>query len=533
MNLITDPVLGVAEQILKRYAAQLPRDRKWNTPGDLACALDPTTVQTPALRKLDEELKRLMDEPAVDKLMISMPPQEGKSVRVSHYFPLWLLQHNPELRIAIVSYTDEMARRHGAEIKLDVEQFNGQESTIDLGIQLRADSRAAGRWKIQGHRGGIYCVGISGSLTGKEVDILIIDDPIKNLEDAQSEKYRARARNFWQAVAIPRLGPGSKCAIIQTRWHEEDLSGWLLKNEPGQWKVINISAQAENEADPLGRRPGEFMVSARGQRKWETIRQNVGSYVWAALYQGHPAPTAGGLFKRADMRFWAPLRRDVTRHGLMRGQRVDLGGQVVYLDDCWRFLTVDLAASTKTSADWTVAGAWAITPDGDLVLLGGIRVHVEEKNHWKVIKPLYDLNKVDVLYVESRMFGTTIVYEAGRAGIQVQELKADTDKFTRAIPASVRMENGRIWLPTVDCMSDIEVWINELIAFPNASHDDCVDVIAYAARVVAANWLGQADSTSGSRQKKMQSDTEMEISQAFQSAIGQQANGMDFSNTRW
>jgi predicted phage terminase large subunit-like protein len=217
----------------------------------------------------------------------------------------------------------------------------------------------------------------------------------------------------------------------------------------------------------------------------------------------------------------------------MRGQRVDLGGRTVYLDDCWRFLAIDLAASVKTSADWTVAGAFAISPDGDLILLGSIRARIEEKNHWKIIKPLYDLMKADVVYVESRMFGTTLVKDASRAGVQVQELKADSDKITRAIPASVRMENGMIWLPTVDTMSDVGVWVNELISFPNASHDDCVDVIAYAARVVAAYWLGEVDAKSRTVGNKFESSTDTEINQVFQSATGQTPNGIDFENVRW
>ena len=531
---VIDPIQGIAAQLLKRYANQLPKEHRWASPGELACQLNPSTVQTPALKRIDEELVLLATDPGVDKLIISMPPQEGKSERASHYFPLWLLERNPELRIAIISYTDEMARRHGSAVKQDVETYSGDEGTLDLGIKLRADSKAAGRWHIQGHQGGIYCTGIGGSLTGKPVDILIIDDPIKNMEQAQSEKNRQRAIDFWQAVVIPRLEhPGAKCVIIQTRWHEDDLAGFVLKNEPGQWRVLNIPAQAEDENDPLGRCPGEFMVSARGNRNWQRIKQNAGSYVWSALYQGAPAPAAGGLFKRSDMRYWVSLQRDTSRHGLMRGQRVDLGGRTVYLDDCWRFLAIDLAASVKTSADWTVAGAFAISPDGDLILLGSIRARIEEKNHWKIIKPLYDLMKADVVYVESRMFGTTLVKDASRAGVQVQELKADSDKITRAIPASVRMENGMIWLPTVDTMSDVGVWVNELISFPNASHDDCVDVIAYAARVVAAYWLGEVDAKSRTVGNKFESSTDTEINQVFQSATGQTPNGIDFENVRW
>jgi predicted phage terminase large subunit-like protein len=520
-------VQGIAEALIKRFEPPPPpKPRKWATPGDLACALDPSTVQTPALRCIDRELVELIDNPNRDKLMIFMPPQEGKSVRVSHRFPEWLLEHNPDLRIAIVSYTDEMARRHGGDIKLDVEQFNGIESTIDLGLTLRPDSKAAGRWNIKGHKGSVYCTGIGGSLTGKPVDILIIDDPIKNLEEAHSETYRQKLKNFWRAVATTRLSPDTKIIIIQTRWHEDDLSGWLQVNEPGQWRVLNIPACAVSHDDPLGRQPGEYMASARGNRAWARIKKNVGSYIWGALYQGTPSPAAGGLFKRAHMRYWSAALSDSTRHGRMNGARLDLGGRIVALDDTWRFVTVDLAASKKTSADFTVAGAWAVSNEGDLILLGGARARIEETDHWSLVNPLKQQWDCDVVYVESRMFGTTMVYEAAKAGVPVKELKADVDKITRSIPAQVRSENGRLWLPNELSYTDVGTWVAELVSFPNATHDDCVDVVSYAARVVATEHLSQVDSQSASRTVKAHKSGAIEM--AFQEAIGTYANGTDF-----
>lgn len=531
---IDTAVKGIAQAMLKRYEPPPPKEpRRWRTPGDLACALDPQTVQTPALRVIDEELVRLADSDDVDKLIISMPPQEGKSVRVSHRFPEWLLEHDPDLRIAIVSYTDEMARRHGGEIKLDVEFFDGTNSPIDLDIQLRQDSRAAGRWNIKGHKGSVYCVGIRGSLTGKPVDILIIDDPIKNLQEAHSAAYRQVLKDFWQAVAIPRMSPTTKVVIIQTRWHEDDLAGWLQVNEPGQWRVMNIPAQAEGWDDPLSRSPGVFMESARGNRNWPKIRRNVGSYIWSALYQGHPTPAAGGIFKRVHLRYWSLLPPDSTRHGQMHGARIDLGGRVVYLDDCWRFVTVDLAASEKTSADWTAVAVWALSPYGDLIMLDGTRARIEEAQHWDLVRPLREKWNADVVYVESRMFGTTMVIEATKSGIMVKELKADTDKVTRAIPATVRAENGRLWLPTLSVMSEIGTWVNELISFPNAAHDDCVDVVAYAARVDATEWLSQTDRQSLTKGQRGDGKSRDGISNAYESATGASSNGMDNGNLKW
>jgi predicted phage terminase large subunit-like protein len=477
------------EEVCRQTAqAFQAKTRRWATPGELAKALDPTTVQTPALDLIDRELVGLADDD-FDRLMIFMSPQEGKSVRVSHRFVEWLLTDNPDLRVGIVSYADEMARRWGSDIKLDAQTFDGTDDTIDLGLRLRADSRAAGRWQIEGRRGGVYCVGVAGALTGKPIDVMVIDDPIKDLEQAQSAVYRERAWRFWQAVAVPRLGPGSRVVLVQTRWHESDLGGRLLAQDPERWRVVSIPAVAESADDPLGRRIGEPMISARGRRDWAKIRSDVGEYVWASLYQQRPAPAEGGLFKRAALRHWTSMPADPTRHGIAGGRRLDLGGRTVYLDDTWRFITADLAASTKTSADYTVAGVWAISLDGDLILLDAICERMDPAGHWPAVRGLRERWAADTVYVESRMFGTTLVYEAGRAGVPVVELHADTDKVTRALPATARADSGRLWLPPLDVGPWVQAFIDELLSFPNAAHDDCVDVTAYAARVQAAHWV--------------------------------------------
>lgn len=528
--MLVDPVSTIAEEMLRHYQPPPPPPPpRWATPGALAKVLDPTTIQTPALDVIDKALVEF-ETGDCDRLMIWMPPQEGKSVRVSQRYVEWALERNSNLRFGIVSYADEMARRWGSDIKLDVETFNGLESAIDLGFKLRADSRAAGRWQIMNHVGGVYCVGVAGSLTGKPVDRLVIDDPIKDLEQAQSTRYRERAKRFWQAVAVPRMGPGSKCVIIQTRWHEDDLSGWLLRNEPGRWKVIRIPALAESADDPLGREPGTAMISARGNRDWNQIRRDVGEYVWAALYQQRPAPAAGGLFKRARLRYHHAMPTDTTRHGPMGGMRLSLADRVIYLDDCWRFMTVDLAASEKTSADFTAVGVWAISLEGDLILLDGNRARIEETNHWDLVRPLRERWIADTVFIESRMFGTTLVYEAGQNNIPVSELKADTDKVTRALPATARADSGRLWLPAADTGTLIvSDYVDELTQFPNAVHDDYVDITSYAARVVAAHWT-QPTNTPTPRQNGHHATTP--IGQAYEAATGS-TNQPDYMTAEW
>lgn len=468
-----------------------PKQRRWASPLDMACELDPPRIdengervgfwRTPALEVINREIVNLADgrNPG-NKLAVFMSPQEGKSTLCSYWAPLWLLADvNQSLRILNVSYADEMARRWGAEVKNAIDTYDGDEGTVNLGLRLRADSRAAGRWNLEGHRGGIYCAGVNGSITGKAADWISVDDPLKNLEEAQSEKYRERVMRVWRGALIPRRGPNTKVLWIQTLWHESEPIAQILANDP-HWRTIRIPAICDSPDDPLGRQIGEPMQSARGHRDWEQIRREVGEYVFAALYQQRPAPAEGNLFKRLWWRYWVPAP------AIGPSPRVDLGGRVAALDDCWRFGTVDLANSTRTSADWTVISAWARTLDGDLVLLDRHRSRIGQEHHFAQARPLVERWRLDTLFVEESQHGTTLVKEATRAGVPISPVKAETDKLTRALPASAMCSNGRVWLPAG--ASWLDGWIQEHAGFPNAAHDDQVDTLAYAVRVGVTGW---------------------------------------------
>lgn len=189
----------------------------------------------------------------------------------------------------------------------------------------------------------------------------------------------------------------------------------------------------------------------------------------------------GGYFLRDDWRYW--------RSG-DSGQTLNLDGTLHQLADASRFLTIDLAVSQKTSADFTVVGAWAITVSGDLLLLDRRRARVAEVDHADFVDPIRArwLSTYDTVFIESRMFGTTLVYSLGRSGVPVEELKADADKLTRAIPYAKLVRQHRVWLPADAPWLD--EWLDEHEDFPNPNeHDDQVDVGAYAARVAIAHWL--------------------------------------------
>lgn len=485
--------MTLAETDFREHAARRfeRKTRRWARPGDLARELDPDTKDSPALRLIDQELAALADHKVPgNALAVFMPPQEGKSQRVSRRFPEWLLAHQPGLRISIVSYEKELATRWGRQILRDIRHAGDT-----LPIEVMPDSSAAGRWDTP-DGGGIYCVGIGGALTGQPSDVLIIDDPLKGREEAESVAYRERAWDWFENVAVERLAPDGIVVLICTRWHTDDLAARVLSRpNPLRWRVLSMPAIADDR-DVLGRRAGEEFPSVRARARgyFAMLRANMSAYVFSSVYQQNPVAAAGNFFRRTAFRYWRPTDgidpAYRMRGGAISGAWIDCEGLRVDLIDCWRFATVDVAASTKTSADWTVVSVWAISRSGDLILLDRARGHVEMGDHFSMAKPLRAKWKFDVLFVERQFYSKTMVNDARAAGVPVAELTADKDKLTRAIPAAARLHAGKVWFPSYQFAPWVETeWEPELLSFDKGSHDDQVDTFSYAARVASAHWL--------------------------------------------
>ncbi|WP_173390956.1 phage terminase large subunit [Actinomadura litoris] len=541
---VLDPVQGVAAAILAHFEPPPPpRGRRWSTPGQLARAIDRATRQTAALDLIDRELVELADGDT-DRLQLYCPPQEGKSQRVSRRFPLWLLAHDKTLRIGIVSYNDNKALRWGKAIRRDAAD-NPQ-----LGIRLRKDTRAAGYWETE-DGGGVICAGIAGGITGEKVDVLIIDDPFRGRAEAESATYRDAAWDWWESNGSTRGSSRFKVCLMMTRWHCDDLAGRLVTREPGRWRVVSIPAVAgkgvqikgadgraktvwvADGVDPLGRAPGEELVSVQDRKPgyFHGLQEVRSPYVWRSIYQQTPVAAEGNMFRRSTFRYWNPMPADLSRHGTADGRRVDLDSRPVFLDDCWRLATVDLAASTKRSADYTVVSAWAISPDGDLILLDRARKRVVEEDHWDLARPLVSRWALATVFVEKSFISSTMVIDATKAGLPVEPVAADTDKVTRAVPATSRLKAGRVWFPAeADWLDE---WCDELAAFPSAAHDDQVDTLSYAARVVAAHWLPQETADQVDQRRTAGPADDGAIGQAYTASTGAEPRTGDYMSMDW
>ena len=437
--------------------------------------MDPATVQTAALDLLDENLVDVA-EGRCPRLIWSMPPQEGKSERTSRRFPLWLLAKNPDMRIAIVSYEMGVARRWGRAIRNDIIEHP------ELGLTVRQDTSAAHEWQLDGHRGGVYSVGIGGALTGRPVDLLLIDDPLKGRKEADSPTFRNACKDFYTDTARTRLAPGAPIVIIQTRWHDDDLSGWLLSGPSGhEWRYINVPAQAESDDDPLGRRPGEYLISARGRTPddWEATKRDVGARTWAALYQGRPAPAEGGLFKRSHWRWYnAP-----------RAARHDDGTWWVHGADeviqSW-----DMAFKDTRASDFVVGQVWARF-GADVYLLDQVRDRLDFPATAQAVKALSaKWPQAHAKLVEDKANGPAIIAQLRSTVPGLIPITPKDSKYARASSVAPFVESGNVHLPDPALAPWIDEYVVEHISFPNAAHDDQVDATSQALHRLLAGQAG-------------------------------------------
>lgn len=418
---------------------------------------------------LDEYLVKVASGD-IKHLMIFMPPRHGKSELTSKFFPTWFLSRFPDKRVILTSYEADFAATWGYKVRSLIQEHG----PTKLGIEIASNSSARDRWDILGHSGGMMTAGVGGAITGKGADLLIIDDPVKNAEQAQSTRYRDKTLDWYKSTAYTRLEPGGAVIIIQTRWHDADLSGALLDEEGHKWTVLSLSAIA-GQNDPLGRKPGEALFRERFDEEALTeIRETLGPYWWAALYQQTPQDEEGAIFKTQYFRYATFI------DGI-----IDLGlGKRKYLcEECKIFQTCDPASTTSSKSDYFVLATWAQTPENDLVLLDLLRLRLESPDQvnlfWQQFKKWNPVSQ----WVETVGAGKVLYQFLDNEGLPVKELKPGTrDKVTRAIPAAARMAAGRIFFRAgAPWIQDLE---DELVSFPNGTHDDQVDNVSYAFQVM-------------------------------------------------
>ena len=267
-------------------------------------------------KEICDELDRFLQDVADKKsprLIITMPPRSGKSELVSRRFPAFALGRNPDLQIIATSYSSDLSQRFNRDVQRvidDEKYFELFPKTKLNNSRVRTDSRGSyirtsDLFEIVGHAGAYRSCGVGGGITGQGADILIIDDPIKDRAQAGSKTIRDSIWDWYTSTAYTRLSPGGGVIVMATRWHTDDLIGRLIQRmgEGDTFRIVNYPAIAEH--DELHRKAGEALHPERYPLSTlQQIKKTIGSRDWEALYQQHPVPDGGALFKLEWFRRW-------------------------------------------------------------------------------------------------------------------------------------------------------------------------------------------------------------------------------------
>ena len=407
------------------------------------------------------------------RLMLFVPPRHGKSMTTSINFPAWHMGHHPDHEFIITSYASQLAMTFSKGVRELV--ADEAYKAVFPRTQMREDSKSVEHW-LTTQGGGLLAAGVGGPMTGNGAHILIVDDPVKNAQEAESAMIRDGHEAWYGSTAYTRLAPGGGILFIMTRWNWDDLAGRLIAqmaDGADQYDIVEYPAIALYD-EPY-RRKG---VALHGERYDEMslarIRKAVGERTWWSLYQQQPTPDEGSYFTR-DMVRWYKLN---GKDG--RPEHPPLNELRIYA--AW-----DFAIGKNERNDYTVGIVVGIDHLDRMFLLDLVRERLdadqivtqilEVQKKWKPLMQGFEHGQIEMSigpFMRKRQFEEKIhineeILRVGRR-----------DKEARARPIQGRMKQGMVFVPSDMWWS--EVYLSELLQFPDGKHDDMVDTIA---------WIGQ------------------------------------------
>lgn len=398
------------------------------------------------------------------RYIITMPPRHGKSEFISNWLPTWFLDTFPDRRIILTSYAAKFAAKWGRKTRTNLESFQLARAVI------RQDSRAADRFDTT-KGGGMITAGVGGPITGEGAHLALIDDPLKNWEEAMSEGRRQKIRDWFDSTFYTRLEPNATVIVLMTRWHEEDLAGYLINEHGDDWEVIRLPALAE-DGDELGRSPGEALCPERYDADTlNKIMAAVGSRISLGLYQQRPTPVEGAHWKRSHWKYWV---KDPARAA--DGKLTVLPQKFDVVIQSWDLTFKDKAQSKTGKVDWVVGQVWAKV-GANLFLLDQVR------GQWGFTKTKEELKALSLKWPQARRK----LIEDKANGAAVQDDLKDTlsglcliepkgGKLARVTASEPVVESGNVYLPNPSDYSWVKAFVDECAAFgPGAKHDDQVD----------------------------------------------------------
>lgn len=387
----------------------------------------------------------------IDRLAIHMPPRHGKTETVTVRYGAYCIERDPSANVLVTGYNERIARRFSRKSR----------QIVSSRTKLSKDNAAQDEWSLP--EGGTFMArGVGSPPTGVGFKRIIIDDPIRSREDAESSLYRDKAWDWYTDDLYTRLEPKGALIIVSTRWHHDDITARAISSEPHRWTVLNLPAIAE-EKDQIGRMPGEALwperydVKELGRIK-EVMVANSGDYGWSALYQQHPTPREGSFFK-SD--------RITIEHATPNIQK---------MSRAW-----DLAA-TAGSGDYTVGVKMGRDTDGRIWILDVVRGQYDTDQRDKVIRQTAAL--------DGRGIRIRLPQDPGQAGKSqamhmlrllhgsaVTVLPVTGAKDVRAEPFASQVAGGNVYMVAADWNRTL---LDEMRTFPLGKNDDIVDALTDA-----------------------------------------------------
>ncbi len=451
-------------------------------------------------RELIDALDRLeKGQLGTNNLLITMPPRHAKSTFGTILFPSYFMARDPQRYVMSCSYNSQLATDFGRQVRGIVEDKRLHQAFPNFSLSM--ESRAADVWRTE-DGGAYFAVGVGGTTSGRPANLLLVDDPIKSREDAESMTQRNKTWNYYTSALATRLQPGRdhaspKQIVILTRWHPDDLAGRLMASEDwaeGRWTHVNFSAIETKKrrvdrfmlpkGHPLKLGPGEAppegedmkaLIDGKETALWperfglEELkrRERLNPREFASLYQQQPYIEGGNLIKTE---WWKSFPKDLSPE---------------------RFATliigVDTAFKKTEAADYSVAIVAGMDRNGDIYLIDIMRGKYdfpELKQRLVALNTRWRGRGLRAMYIEDKASGQSIIQELKReSGISVIPYKVVHDKVSRANAVLPLIEGGRVFVP--ESAPWLDSFIDETVMFPGGNHDDQVDALVIALDVLS------------------------------------------------